>query len=374
MRSSNPMFEFVDSLLLSDREHYFTNQEILERYQQKPLERNAVKFENVKNNKYWDSLETAYKKIKSILRNEHHTTFDFKNGRDASQGYRYPLFLDDPMRQHKTDHRQMRLKRLMKLLQQSEGLMPQSWLADIIQKMSKDNEGKIISFDRNMQVENLQWVPEIFNAIENKHVISFRYQPGYDEDREKDVVLHPYFLKEYNSSWFTFGLAIDKDGNASDINIALDRIKGEIIVDEDIEYICPKNTSYSTDFFKDIIGVTKYEKEVLTIKIETHDPYTHRRIKARPLHSSQEELRPFSNEKPGLFSIKVIHNNELDTLLLSYGSHIRIIEPNNYVDSFREMVRKLNDLYFPNEKSGEKEEGKSSKDSPTENSTKDVQE
>lgn len=357
MRSSNPMFEFVDSLLLSDREHYFTNQEILERYQQKPFERNAVKYENLKNNKYWDSLETAYKKIKRILRNEHHTSLDFKNGRDASRGYRYPLFLDDPMKQHKTDHRQMRLKRLMKLLQQSEGLMPQSWLADIIQKMSKDNEGKIVSFDHNMHVENLQWVPTIFDAIEKHKVLSFRYKPRYEEPG-KDIQLHPYFLKEYNNSWFIFGRSIDKDGNANDSNIAIDRIEGEIFVDESIEYIFPRNATYATDFFKDIVGVTRYEKKIETIKIETHDSYTHCRIKNRPLHDSQEELRPYTNEQSGLFSIKVIPNNELDTLLLSYGAHIGIIEPYNYVDSFREMVRKLNNLYFPDEKTDEKEDVK----------------
>lgn len=359
MRSSNPMFEFVDSLLLSDREHYFTNQEILERYQQKPFERNAVKYENVKNNKYWDSLETAYKKIKGILRNVHHTTFDFKNGRDASQGYRYPLFLDDPMKQHKTDHRQMRLKRLMKLLQQSEGLMPQSWLADIIQKMSKDNEGKIISFDRNMQVEHLQWVPEIFDAIENHKVLSFDYRPRY-KSMVRDVLLHPYFLKEYNSRWFVLGYASYKEGEAPNPFVcSLDRIDGEITIADDVEYKKPKRETLATDYFKNIVGVTRLNKPCQTIKIETQDEYTHWRIKTKQLHASQRELKPYTDEGHGLFSILVIPNNELDTLLLSFGAHIRILEPQSYVDSFQEMVRKLNNLYFTKEKPEEKEDEKS---------------
>lgn len=359
MRSSNPMFEFVDSLLLSDREHYFTNQEILERYQQKPFERNAVKFENVKNNKYWDSLETAYKKIKGILRNEHHTTFDFKNGRDASQGYRYPLFLDDPMKQHKTDHRQMRLKRLMKLLQQSEGLMPQSWLADIIQKMSKDNEGKIISFDRNMQVEHLQWVPEIFDAIENKQVISFRYQPGYDEDREKDVVLHPYFLKEYNNRWFVIGKEHGQEEKTK--HFGLDRIIGDIVIREDINYIASKENGFASTYFKDIVGVTIQEKKnkPKLIQIETFDIYTHGRIKTKPLHSSQQELRPFSSQQHGLFSIKVIPNNELDSLLFSLGPNIKVLDSEGYGERFFRKVEKLKELYFPNDEPCKTEDVKS---------------
>lgn len=365
-------FDFLDldKRLLESPEKYWTYEDILASIPSANFKRGDI----IKYNNFWSSVQEEKRKIERILK-KNGLQLDYKNGKDAKKGFRYPQGIKDPIHFEKEDYHKFQTKQLLRLVSASIGLFPQTWLANIIngaQTLVNDN-GKLVSFDHNKDVENLQLVPTIFDAIEKHKVLSFRYKPRYEETG-KDIILHPYFLKEYNNSWFTFGLTIDKDGNASDSNIALDRIEGEIFVDEEIEYICPKNKSYATDFFKDIIGVTKYEKEVLTIKIETHDPYTHHRIKARPLHSSQEELRPFTKKQPGLFSIKVIHNNELDTLLLSYGSNIRIIEPNNYLDSFREMVQKLSDLYFLDEKSGKKEEGKSSKDSPTENSTKDVQE
>lgn len=361
MRSSNPMFEFIDSLLLSNRKHYYTNREIIERYQGKPLANDAKQYENVKGNRYWNSVDAAFRKMKQILRDEHGTTFEFKNGRNASDGFRYPLHLDDPMKQHLTEHRQMRTKQLERLLRQSVGLLPGTWLADLlagVQGISKD-DGKIVSFDRNMQVRNLQWVPTVFDAIESQKVLSFQYRPRY-ADKIKDVLLHPYFLKEYNSSWFVFGYVTDKDGGTPEsICCALDRIVGEILFAEDVEYVRPKKPGFASAFFKDIVGVTRFKGPAKLIQIETQDIYTHWRIKTKKLHPSQQELRPFTDVQNGLFTIKVIPNNELDTLLLSFGAHIKILEPQSYVDSFQEMVRKLNNLYFTDDKPREKKDVKS---------------
>ena len=350
-------FDFLDldKRLLESPEKYWTYEDILVSIPSANFKRG----DKIKYNEYWSSVQEAKRKIERSLK-KMGLKFEYLNGKDAKKGFRYPQGVNDPIQFEKEVYHKFQNKQLLRLLNASIGLLPQTWLANIIkgaQTLANDN-GKIVSFDHNMHVENVQWVPTIFDAIEKHKVLSFRYRPRYEEPG-KDIQLHPYFLKEYNNSWFIFGRSIDKDGNTNDSNIAIDRIEGEIFVDESIEYIFPRNTTYATDFFKDIVGVTRYEKKIETIKIETHDSYTHCRIKNRPLHDSQEESRPYTNEQPGLFSIKVIPNNELDTLLLSYGSHIRIIEPFNYVDSFREMVRKLNNLYFADEKTGKKEDVKS---------------
>lgn len=355
------MFEFLDDTLMSDREHYFTNREIIELYIGRSLANDARHFESIMSTRYRNTLNNAFREIQSILRNDYRTDFDFKNGHDATGGYRYPKDLEDPMKPYRTKHRRERAQRLMKLLNQSVGLLPPTWMADVIsgaQRISKD-EGKIVNFDRNMLVRNLQWVPTVFDAIENQKVLSFRYRPRY-KSVVRDVLLHPYFLKEYNSRWFVLGYASYKEGEAPNPFVcSLDRIDGEITIADDVEYKKPKRETLATDYFKNIVGVTRLNKPCQTIKIETQDEYTHWRIKTKKLHPSQRELKPYTDEGHGLFSIQVIPNNELDTLLLSFGAHIRILEPQSYVDSFQEMVRKLNNLYFSKEKTEEKEDEKS---------------
>lgn len=358
---ANYMFEFLDDTLMGNREHYFTNKEIIELCMGRPLANDARHFESVKSTPYWNSLDAAFRNIRSILRKDYGADFDFKNGHNATGGYRYPKELEDPIRPYRTKHRQVRTQRLVKLLHQSVGLLPQTWMADVIsgaQRLSSD-DGKLISFDRNMLVKNLQWVPTVFDAIENHKALSFRYRPRY-KSMVREVLLHPYFLKEYNSRWFALGFASYKEGKAPNPYVcALDRIDGDITFADDVEYRLPKKQAMATDYFKDIVGVTRLDKPCQTIKIETQDEYTHWRIKTKKLHPSQQELKPYSDEGHGLFSIDVIPNNELDTLLLSFGAHIRILEPQSYVDSFQEMVRKLNILYFSEEKTKEKEDEKS---------------
>ena len=346
----------LDQLLLNEPEKYWTYEDILVTIPSAGFKRG----DKIKTNEYFTKVEGAKRKIERILRKSG-LHFDYKNGKDAKQGFRYPQGVKDPIHYAKEEIHKLRTKQLLRLLSASINLFPQTWLADIVegaQFLAADDK-KLISFDQNMHVEHLQWVPTIFDAIEKKKVLSFQYRPRYEE-KVKEVLLHPYFLKEFNSRWFVFGHATYTDGKVLEqFNCALDRIEGEISIVDDIEYIGPKGDLYAEDYFKDIVGVTRHNKPRLTIKIETRDAYTHWRIMTKKLHQSQRKLRDFSKTQTGLFSIDVIPNNELDTLLLGFGAHIRIIEPQSYLDSFQEMVRKLADLYPPKTKSDGKEDVKS---------------
>lgn len=338
----------LDQLLLNEPEKYWNYEEILVSIPSAEFKRG----DKIKTNDYFKKVEGAKRKIESILR-KNGLQFDYKNGKDAKQGFRYPQGVKDPIHYAKEEIHKLRTKQLQRLLSASIGLFPPTWLADIVEgaQLLATDDKKLISFDQNMHVEHIQWVPTIFDAIEKKKVLSFLYRPRYEE-KVREVLLHPYFLKEFNSRWFVFGHAIYTDGKVLEqFNCALDRIDGEISIADDIEYIDPKDDLYSNDYFKDIVGVTRHNKPRQTIKIETQDAYTHWRIMTKKIHRSQRKLRDFSKTQTGLFTIKVIPNNELDTLLLSFGAHIKILEPQSYVDSFQEMVKKLADLYLPKTKS-----------------------
>lgn len=335
-------FDFLDldQILLKEPAKYWTYEDILAEIPSA----NFKKGDKIKYNEYFNSVEQAKRKIANILL-KNGLQLDYKNGKDAKLGFRYPQGIGDPIRFEKEEFHKFRTKQLLRLVGSSIGLFPPTWLAEIVEGANQN--GKIIGFDQNMQAEHIQLVPEIYDAIEKKQVITFRYHPRYDKEKEREVIVHPYFLKEYNGRWFLIGY--EPVQGAKTKSFGLDRIVGHIFVRDDIEFIPPKEKSFASSYFKDIVGVTIQEKKnkLKTILIETLDAYTHGRIMTKPFHSSQRELRPFSSEQTGLFSIKVIPNNELDTLLLSFGPHIKVLEPQSYVDSFQEKVRKLSSLYFP---------------------------
>lgn len=335
------LFEILDDLLMSDREHFFTDREIFSYIEDK-----SMKIEKLKGNGNWSALGGVFEKMKRILKKEYSATFEFKNGRDRGKGFRYPRGLENPMEQYRTKHRQMRIKMLERLFKQSKGLLPPSWLADAVaQKFVSDDE-IIIGFDRKPS-KNLQWVPTVFEAIKNHKVLSFKYRPRYGE-KVVNLHFHPYFLKEHNGCWFAFGHAEYEDGKAvKSFCCSLDRIDGKISIVEDAAFVENEGIQFSSDYFNDIVGVTRYNKRRQTITIEVLDEYTFWRIRTKKLHQSQKKLRDFSDTQTGLFSIDVIQNNELDTLLFSFGPNIKVVGDEDYVKHFQSLVEKLNNLYNP---------------------------
>jgi predicted DNA-binding transcriptional regulator YafY len=66
-------------------------------------------------------------------------------------------------------------------------------------------------------------------------------------------------------------------------------------------------------------------------------------IKTKPWHHSftilNDDIEDF------IFAIKVIPNYELETLILSYGEHVEIIEPYFLRSKIRARVKELQDTY-----------------------------
>lgn len=350
MKPLNPLFLLIDQLLLDAPDHYFTFQEILEAKDGKKFEHSARRTDTVKGHDCYNTLQDAYKLIKSQLKKQG-LALDFKNGKDAAGGFRYPRGVKDPMSAKKSNNQQMRTTQLKRLIEASAGLFPASWLSDMLDgvRCLGETGQEVILFDQNMHLENLKWVPTFFDAIEKRKVLQFKYNPSYG-GKEETVVFHPYYLKEYNQRWFVFGKAADEEGKPLQYsNCAIDRIIGEVEVNEEVEYIPAKTKDFATTYFKDIVGVTrKKNRKPVKILIATNDAKTHGRIMTKPIHArSQRELEPFSAAlgRRGLISIEVIPNDELDTLLLSYGAGIEI--QGDYRETFMLNIKALRDMYFP---------------------------
>lgn len=331
--------ELIDRMLREKRD-YISTVDVLKRFQEEYNPKISLK---ASKNKTFDH---AKGRIRKCLQAQG-LDFDEQMIDGKFKEFKYPENVpEDLLSPLRKKTRKLRQKTLADLIQKSQGLFPASWLAKFQlqaeEKINRGNASPIIAFDSNEQLCNLDLLPTFYYAIRDKQVLKFTYAPYAKPERT--FIFHPHYLKEYNSRWFVFGLAIEGEGKQyPSNNCALDRIVSEIEKVEKVKYI-PSSVDYST-YFDDIVGVTRlkgYQKEI--IEIEAKDLYTYMRILTKRLHKSQKVVQPWNDQiKTGRFTIEVIPNLELLGLLMSFEGHVEIF--GDYRKQFENEIKKMYNLY-----------------------------
>lgn len=223
------------------------------------------------------------------------------------------------------------LKSALLVLSRFKGLPQFEWINEIIPKFEQSfnfrpESQEIIGFDHNEFLRGLDRIGELFNAISYRKVLSIRYKP-FQSPQPYIYLLHPYYLKQYNSRWFLLGF----NPEFGKITIvALDRI--EAVEETGAYYTLDKNLNFQ-EYFEDIVGVSRQEDDK-PVKVELFitkelAPY----IQTKPIHGSQKRV---SQDEHGLIvSLIVIPNFELEQLILSHGEKVRVLAP----ESFRERIK-----------------------------------
>lgn len=78
--------------------------------------------------------------------------------------------------------------------------------------------------------------------------------------------------------------------------------------------------------------------------LHDHDANTHQQILATPLPQKPQELQPFDGEK-GIVRIPTGTDFQLLRWILSFGSHVTVVEPAAYREQVMEEIQYLNKLY-----------------------------
>lgn len=192
------------------------------------------------------------------------------------------------------------------------------------------NQRQFISFEENEFLKGLEFLNILYQYISKNQCVEILYKSFKSENAET-IVLSPYYLKQYNNRWFLFGWNHQFENIQ---NLALDRILK-------IEYSNEKYIVNETDFneyFEDIIGVTNDKStEVQNIKIQLSDniiPY----IISKPIHGSQKI-------SGNILTLELKINYELETLILSYGENMKVIEPPILVDKIKNRINKTSNFY-----------------------------
>lgn len=185
---------------------------------------------------------------------------------------------------------------------------------------SQESRHQVVYIETNTRLKGLNFLSPLYDHIIAKDPIIVNYH-SFKSRCETRFFLSPYLLKEFNNRWFL--IAYSKKMNNIQ-TIALDRI---LSVEKDEKGVYHENYFFNPDeYLGSMVGVTRdlhSETTRVMIKVDADQaPY----VLTKPLHQSQQ-LETNHEDCSITISIQVILNNELERLLLGYGSHIEVLSP-----------------------------------------------
>ncbi len=268
-----------------------------------------------------------------------------KDGKKVYYRYEDPDFSinEQPL----TDEEAQQLRTVILTLSRFRGLPSNEWIEDVISNLEwrfnlKGKSENIIGFEQNTNLKGLHWLTPILDATSNHQPLKVVYRNYKNSEIEKTMVIHPWYVKQYNNRWFLFGL---DDQRYYINNLALDRIQS-LEISEETPFMANENINFE-EYFNDVIGVTIPKDDVEKIRIvlkfsKGQFPY----ITSKPLHPSQEIL---SNDDCTL-AIEVRPTYELDQLILSFGPDIEVLEPTEYREYIKGKIVENLQKYLPMQK------------------------
>jgi predicted DNA-binding transcriptional regulator YafY len=223
-----------------------------------------------------------------------------------------------PMRDLKT------LVRVQQLINQFPELEHTRHVNDLVERLSLAMDIRLqagpptLLFDEPLS-EGQHWLTPLHQAVREKQAVRLDYHPFY-EPSPITFVVSPYLLKEFNGRWFL--IAMDhREGRIS--NYPLDRIQSAEV--HLLESFRPAPGKKMEDHFRHVVGVSiprdgSMEKIELWVRNDLAGY-----IRTKPIHRSQVIL---SEEEDGItIRLKLIPNYELESVILSHGEKIQVLEP-----------------------------------------------
>lgn len=216
------------------------------------------------------------------------------------------------------------LKEVVDVLSSFKGMPQFAWLDELVPKLRQgidvtNMQKSFMEFDSNQYLKGIEYLGVLYDAIFYKKVLRIVYQP-FEMASPYELLLHPYYLKQYNNRWFLFGYNPFTD--KYDWNLALDRIIKIIEIRD--RYHENSEIDWS-EYFEDIIGVTKPEGSNLE-KITLHfKGKSGKYIETKPVHGSQKSK--WLSDDLLEINLNLIINYEFESLIISYGEDAQVIQP-----------------------------------------------
>ena len=237
-----------------------------------------------------------------------------------------------------------RLQTTLQTISQFKGMPQFEWMYELLPKLKQGNANvyspEIMEFDNNQDLKGIEHIGTLYDAIIYKKVLSIKYLQSFKD--EVQLIIHPYYLKQYNTRWFLFGYNPDKD--KYDWNLPLDRMIDIIEIHK--PYI-PNTVIDWSEYFDDIVGVTKPDSagiEKITLHFYDKTGYY---IESKPIHGYQKHK--WLDSQTLEVRLELMINYELERLILSYGDSVKVIQPQSLAERIKTRMKQGLELYNEND-------------------------
>ena len=255
------------------------------------------------------------------IENEYHTNIiRKKHGRQTTYKYEDPNFSIFSTELSEDDI--LHLGQALDILRRFDGMPEASWVSELGARLNlcMNNRKEVrtaVGFESAIYNKGMEHFTPLFNAIRKKTTVELRYQ-SFKMTEPQTLIVHPYYLKQYNNRWFLFCCNGDHT-NLS--NYPLDRI-----LSVKLAHVPYRETHIDFDeYFTDMIGVSRrneQDPEDIVLRFPK-DQYKY--VATKPWHGSQKVLE--ENDEYVIVQLDVILNYELEQKILSFGDYVEVIAP-----------------------------------------------
>ena len=224
------------------------------------------------------------------------------------------------------------------MLRQLDNFEQFAEMSDVVSRLqdklaiSKHNRKPIVHFDNVPNLKGLKLLNPLYNYIAQRQSLRIMYQP-FSARKPQQYVVFPYLLKEFRNRWFLFC------SRATDLlmfNLALDRI----VSVEPIDVPYRDNPQFDSEhFFDNVIGVTKNignKPQHITFRATREQSHY---IATKPVHPSQKLVSCNPKDGSCIFSIDVVINIEMYSIMMSFGPGVKLLSPRQAVTFMAKKLR-----------------------------------
>ena len=258
-----------------------------------------------------------------------------QDGRRVYYRYRDPDFTINA--QPLTEDEARQLRSVIITLRRFRGLPSNAWVDEVISNLEwrfglRGKQENMIGFEQNPYLRGLNLLPDIIDAATSHQAVRITYRNYKNCDEEYTVVVHPWYIKQYNNRWFLMAYDAEADRIS---NYALDRIQN-FNVEEDVAYIPNKEVDFE-HYFDDVFGVTIPPSDVEKIRVllqfsKKQYPY----IVSKPLHHSQKIV----DAENRILAVEVRPTYEFTQLILSFGVDVKVLRPKPFKQEILANLRR----------------------------------
>jgi|LakMenE18May11ns_1017448.scaffolds.fasta_scaffold9872231_2 predicted DNA-binding transcriptional regulator YafY len=338
VKHSNERIELIDQLLYQFK-HFSTRKDFLAQVNQRlPIEENITA----------STLDKDLKYLRTLLDDVDHNNNGVELLYSKERGFRYSDPYFSYFKNSVTEDEKNLLLLANSLFNVFKGTPLHNQFSTIVNKvLSESLTGKpvhglseltFIQLETGNASVGNQWIPQLLDAIYNKDSLIMKYCGLNKPEKTKHIC--PYVLKQYHGKWYL--VAYDYNCARPDKTsvFSLDGI--QLLDISNKPYFIDPNFNAS-DYFKYSIGVWHWHEQT-PVKVILEFSKHFDRIMASPIHHSQQcDLNKDGNKLR--VELEVYQSPELEMLIQSYGSAVKVISPDSLIDRIKSGAQKVTALY-----------------------------